>query len=153
MRKRATVGAVLNFACYRWALTRNRFCKRARVCRTCGARRPSPPRWRTTLLRELPKEDTASYLYSYTCTVPANTPRRRRVASSVNRWYQQPSLLLFGVGMEAAVERSRVKRADVLVASDRKTSSSRRAQSQIVPAGTSHPRFFVACKYTASARA
>ena len=43
--------------------------------------------------------------------------------------------------MEAAVERSRLKRADVLVASDRKTSSSPRAQSQVVPAGTSHPRF------------
>ena len=45
------------------------------------------------------------------------------------------------VGMEAAVERFRLKRADVLVASDRKTSSSPRAQSQVVPAGTSHPRF------------
>ena len=43
--------------------------------------------------------------------------------------------------MEAAVERFRLKRADVLVASDRKTSSSPRAQSQVVPAGTSHPRF------------
>ena len=39
------------------------------------------------------------------------------------------------------MERFRLKRADVLVASDRKTSSSPRAQSQVVPAGTSHPRF------------
>ena len=50
-------------------------------------------------------------------------------------------LLASPVGMEAAVERFRLKRADVLVASDRKTSSSPRAQSQVVPAGTSHPRF------------